>query len=107
MSVPRVPNEPLTFLRGLKRNNRCDWFNAHSDRYDAHVRAPMIAIIERPADDFRDFAPELVPPILSSGLHRGLRSGANAWNEVLDEHRFSHHGPRAARPGESGDRLNR
>jgi Conserved hypothetical protein (DUF2461) len=53
-------HESLTFLRGLKRNNRRDWFNAHRDRYDAHVRAPMIAILERLGDDFRGFAPELV-----------------------------------------------
>jgi uncharacterized protein (TIGR02453 family) len=49
----------LAFLRALKRNNNRDWFRARKDEYDRHVRAPMIAVIERLAADFRSFAPEL------------------------------------------------
>ena len=50
----------LSFLRSLKRNNNRDWFRARRDQYDAHVRAPMIAVVERLAGDFRSFAPELI-----------------------------------------------
>lgn len=49
----------LSFLRSLKRNNDRAWFHANRDAYDAHCRQPMIAVIERLADDFPAFAPEL------------------------------------------------
>ena len=58
--MPRFPPETIRFLRALKRNNRREWFNARKDQYEAAVRAPMIAVIERLAIDFRTFAPELV-----------------------------------------------
>jgi uncharacterized protein (TIGR02453 family) len=51
--------ETLRFLRALKRNNDREWFRARKDRYDAHVRGPMMAVIERLAKDFGRFAPEL------------------------------------------------
>jgi uncharacterized protein (TIGR02453 family) len=57
---PRFTSETLTFLRALKRNNDRDWFRARRERYDRVVRAPMIAVIERLARDFRTFAPEIV-----------------------------------------------
>ena len=50
----------LSFLRALKRNNDREWFRARRDAYEAHVRGPMIAVIERLAEDFRSFAPELI-----------------------------------------------
>jgi uncharacterized protein (TIGR02453 family) len=52
--------ETLRFLRALKRHNDREWFKARKDQYEAHVRAPMIALIERLAGDFRHFAPEIV-----------------------------------------------
>ena len=48
-----------SFLRALKRNNDREWFRARKDHYDTHVRAPMVQVIERLAQDFRTFAPEL------------------------------------------------
>jgi uncharacterized protein (TIGR02453 family) len=50
----------LAFLRALERNNRREWFHARKDRYEAEVRAPMVALVERLAADFRGFAPDLV-----------------------------------------------
>ena len=58
--APRFPPATVRFLRALKRNNRRPWFNARKEQYEAEVRAPMIAIIEQRALDFRDFAPELI-----------------------------------------------
>ena len=52
--------ETLRFLRALKRNNDREWFKARRDRYDTHVREPMIRLIERLAVDFQRFAPEIV-----------------------------------------------
>lgn len=50
----------LAFLRALKRNNNREWFRAHNDRYEEHVRGPMLAVIERLAGDLPGFAPDLV-----------------------------------------------
>lgn len=50
----------LAFLRALKRNNDRDWFRARKDQYDALLRQPMEALVERLADDLRGFAPDLV-----------------------------------------------
>jgi uncharacterized protein (TIGR02453 family) len=52
--------ETLKFLRSLKRNNDREWFKARKDQYETHVRGPMIAVIERLANDFKRFAPEIV-----------------------------------------------
>jgi uncharacterized protein (TIGR02453 family) len=52
--------ETLRFLRALKRNNDREWFRARKDRYEEHVRGPMVALIERLALDFKRFAPEIV-----------------------------------------------
>ena len=53
-------DETLRFLRALKRNNDREWFRERRERYDTHVRGPMIQLIERLALDFRRFAPEIV-----------------------------------------------
>lgn len=53
-------SKTLSFLRSLKRNNNREWFKARQDQYETHVRGPMIAVVERLADDFRTFAPELI-----------------------------------------------
>jgi uncharacterized protein (TIGR02453 family) len=50
----------LAFLRALKRNNDRDWFRARKHRYEAELRAPMAALVDRLAGDFRSFAPDLV-----------------------------------------------
>jgi uncharacterized protein (TIGR02453 family) len=65
-------NKTLSFLRSLKRNNDRDWFHARREQYEAHVRAPMVAIIERLADDFRTVAPEFAADPKSS-LFRPFR----------------------------------
>ena len=69
------PAETLRFLRALKRNNRREWFNAHRDDYEAYVRQPMTAIVERLAVDLRAFAPELVatPKVSMYRIHRDTR----------------------------------
>jgi uncharacterized protein (TIGR02453 family) len=58
--MPTFTADTLKFLRALKRNNRREWFLAHRDQYEAHVRAPMVATIEQLAHDLRRFAPDLV-----------------------------------------------
>src|SRR5437867_12590971 len=76
---PRFTPATLTFLRALKRNNRREWFNAHRDDYEACVRQPMTAIVERLAIDFRGFAPELVahPKTSIYRIYRDTRFSEN------------------------------
>ena len=75
MSVPRFTAQTVKYLRALKRNNRREWFNAHKDDYELHVRQPMIATIERLALDFLGFAPELVanPKVSLYRIYRDTR----------------------------------
>jgi len=69
----------LAFLRALERHNRREWFHERKDRYDADVRAPMTALVERLAADFRDFAPDLVanPRVSLYRPYRDTRFSAN------------------------------
>jgi len=78
-AAPRFNAETLRFLRALKRNNRREWFNAHRDDYENHVRAPMTAIVERLAADFTSFAPELVasPKLSIYRIYRDTRFSEN------------------------------
>jgi len=52
-------SKTISFLRALKRNNRREWFVPRKEQYEAHVRAPMVQLIERLAGDLPSFAPEL------------------------------------------------
>ncbi len=65
----------LTFLRGLKRNNTREWFQAHRDAYERDVRAPLTALVERMAEDLPSFAPDLVaaPRLSIFRIHRDIR----------------------------------
>ena len=56
----RFTDETVVFLETLKQNNDREWFKAHKDDYETHVRAPMLAIIERLAQDFPRIAPDFV-----------------------------------------------
>ncbi len=60
MSNPAFTPKTLAFLRALTRNNDRAWFHAHREDYEQHVRGPMIAIVERLAEDFRRTAPDMV-----------------------------------------------
>jgi uncharacterized protein (TIGR02453 family) len=78
-SVSCLPHETLGFLRALKRNNRREWFQPRRDRFEAEVRAPMLAIIERLAVDMRAFAPDIVvdPKTAMYRIYRDTRFSEN------------------------------
>lgn len=69
----------LAFLRALKRNNDREWFKARKAEYEAHVRAPMVALLGHLADDFQSFAPELVadPKVSLFRIYRDTRFSAD------------------------------
>jgi uncharacterized protein (TIGR02453 family) len=50
----------LTFLRALGRHNDREWFKARKDDFEAHARAPLVALIEQLAIDLATFAPDIV-----------------------------------------------
>jgi len=79
MAAPRFTSQSLRFLRALKRNNRREWFAAHRDDYEAHVRQPMTDIIARLADDLRGFGPEYVanPKTSMYRIYRDIRFSEN------------------------------
>jgi uncharacterized protein (TIGR02453 family) len=63
MAVPATaPFTPkaLAFLRALKRNNRREWFHERRGEYEALLRVPMVAVVERFGHEFTRFAPELM-----------------------------------------------
>lgn len=60
MRAPRFTPKALSFLRQLKHHNNREWFQAHRNDYEQHVRLPMVDLVERLAVDLRIFAPDLV-----------------------------------------------
>lgn len=64
--------ETFTFLRQLARNNSREWFTAHKDAYETHVRGPALRLITDLADPLRDISPQLtaVPKAVGGSLFR-------------------------------------
>ncbi|MCU0635573.1 MAG: DUF2461 domain-containing protein [Gemmatimonadaceae bacterium] len=64
-----------TFLRGLARNNRKEWFEAHRADYDRELRAPLIALVEEIDVRLATIAPEIVgtPKRSIFRIHRDVR----------------------------------
>jgi uncharacterized protein (TIGR02453 family) len=57
---PRFPAGAMRFLRALKRHNDREWFRARRSQFDELIDAPMNAVIDRLAIDFRSFLPDLI-----------------------------------------------
>lgn len=60
--VPHFHEEALRFLRGLRRNNRREWFEPRRPIYEREVKAPMLALIEAINASMTDFAPGHIRP---------------------------------------------
>ena len=52
----------LRFLRGLKRNNRREWFEARREVYERELKEPMLALIERLTEGMAAYAPAHMRP---------------------------------------------
>jgi uncharacterized protein (TIGR02453 family) len=72
---PRFSAKALTFLRGLKRHNDREWFNARKGEYERLVRDPMVELVNALAIDLAAFSPELVADPRRSifRIHRDTR----------------------------------
>ncbi len=59
-AFPGFPPEAMTFFRGLKRNNRREWFQPRKHIFEEKVRAPMVALVEALNAAMMKFAPDYV-----------------------------------------------
>jgi uncharacterized protein (TIGR02453 family) len=57
--MPKAYFSPATFrfFRAIERNNNRDWFHAHKDDYDRHVREPFLALISDLATPLAKISP--------------------------------------------------
>jgi len=60
---PGFSAEAISFLRGLERNNKRDWFQPRKHIYEEHVRAPLEALVNAINAEFAEFAPRYVTPV--------------------------------------------
>ncbi|HSY01037.1 MAG TPA: DUF2461 domain-containing protein [Acidobacteriaceae bacterium] len=69
----------LRFLRGLKRNNRREWFEERRSIYEQELKAPMLALIERLTEGMMEYAPGHVRPASKClfRIYRDTRFSAN------------------------------
>ncbi len=69
----------MKFLRGLKKNNDREWFEARRDVYERAVKAPMLALIEAINGKLESFAPEHVRPAnkIAMRIYRDTRFSKN------------------------------
>jgi uncharacterized protein (TIGR02453 family) len=97
--------ELFRFLKRLKRNNDRDWFLAHKDEFEQHLRQPALRFITDFAAPLYDITPHLVAdPRPSRGslfrIYRDTRFAADKrpykTNVAM---RFSHRGKDVHSPG--------
>jgi uncharacterized protein (TIGR02453 family) len=54
--------DALSFLRSLKRNNRREWFQPRTEKYEALIKAPMLEFVAALNEEMARFAPAYVTP---------------------------------------------
>ncbi len=57
MGFPGFPPEGIAFFRGLKRNNRREWFQARKEIFDQQIKVPMVELVTAVNAAMMDFAP--------------------------------------------------
>ena len=77
--APHYTPETLKFLRGLKRNNDREWFNARKAIYEREVKAPTQAIVAAINEAMLRFAPENIQPPQKAAfrIYRDIRFSPN------------------------------
>ena len=97
--------ELFRFLTRLKRNNNRDWFLAHKDEFETHLRQPALKFITDFAAPLYEIAPHLVAdPRPSRGsmfrIYRDTRFAADQRPYKTNiAMRFSHRGKDVHSPG--------
>lgn len=74
-SFPGFTPKAFTFLRGLKKNNRKEWFEERRDVYEVELKARLAALIEDVDVQLAELAPEIVgsPKKSAFRIHRDVR----------------------------------
>jgi uncharacterized protein (TIGR02453 family) len=67
------PPEMVQFFRGLKRNNRRDWFQPRKHLYEQHVKAPMLELVAALNTELMKFAPQCATTEPKKSLFRIYR----------------------------------
>jgi uncharacterized protein (TIGR02453 family) len=75
MAFPGFRPAAFQFFRGLKRNNRREWFEARREIYETQVRAPIRELLEELDVRLATLAPELAGDPRKSifRIHRDIR----------------------------------
>ena len=60
---PGFPAEAITFLRGLERNNKREWFQPRKHIYEEQVRSPLESLVNAINGELAEFAPRYVTPV--------------------------------------------
>ncbi len=70
-----IPARGITFLRGLKKNNRKEWFEEHRTDYDTYLRQPMLQLVEETDVRLAEITPEIIgsPKKSMFRIHRDVR----------------------------------
>jgi uncharacterized protein (TIGR02453 family) len=78
-ALPYFSDEGIKFLRGIKRNNRRDWFEPRKAIYEREVRQPLLAVIGAVTAAMESFVPEHVRPPQKAmmRIHRDTRFSAD------------------------------
>ncbi len=77
--VPHFHEEALRFLRGLRRNNRREWFEPRRPIFEREIKAPMLALIEAVTAGMTDYAPDHLRPAnrIMLRIYRDIRFSAD------------------------------
>lgn len=70
-----IPAKGITFLRGLKKNNRKEWFEEHRADYERYLKRPMLQLIEETDVRLAEITPEIIgsPRKSMFRIHRDVR----------------------------------
>lgn len=70
-----IPARGITFLRGLAKNNRKEWFEEHRADYERYLKQPMMQLIEEVDVRLADITPEIIgsPKKSMFRIHRDVR----------------------------------
>ena len=59
---PGFSAEAITFLRGLERNNKREWFHPRKHIYEEHIKKPLEQLVNAVNAELADFSPRHVTP---------------------------------------------
>jgi uncharacterized protein (TIGR02453 family) len=96
------PPEAIQFLRGLKKNNRREWFQPRKDVYEQQVKAPMTELVSALNRELALFAPDYIadPKKAIFRIYRDTRFSAD--KTPYKTHTAAWFAPRGQGPGGAG-----